>query len=167
MELKDQLKSEGIAKGLCLAFQRKLDQCGSVADMAALFVQGIDFCVSNDYPTLDFMRKYRGKCEPYGIFIDDDVDVSDMQDVVLNGKCRAFLSYGGYTVARVVARHDTQGAVNVSDYAHVTIDALDNSALTVAVAGSCAKVLVNVYGDAQIKCIGSGIQVINKLKKTY
>lgn len=169
MELNEKLRKDGIAKGLCLAFQRKLSHSRSVADMVALFINGIDFCVNNDFPTLEFMREnFKGRSEPYGGFVDDDIQgLRNMPDVVLNGHCRAFLEYDGYSVSRIVARHTSKGAVNVSGHAHVTIDAFDTTALAIAVAGSDARVLVNVYGDAQVDVIGKGILLNKHTKNSY
>ena len=61
----------------------------------------------------------------------------------------------------------TQGAVNVSDNAYVTIDAFDNSNLVIAVAGSNAQVIVNLYGNAQVEVIGSGVEVHTHNKTHY
>lgn len=169
MELNDQLKKDGKAKGLCRDYQRKIGASRSIEDLVKLFIKGIDFCVINNYPTLDFMREhFKGKSEPFGGFVDDDVpELKNMPDVVLNGHCRAFLEYDGYQVARVVARHTSEAAITVSERAIVTVDAFDTVKLTVAVAGGDAKVFVNKYGDAQVECIGQGIELKTINKNTY
>lgn len=137
--------------------------------MVRLFIRGIDFCIKNDYPTLEFMRKnFKGKSEPYGGYVDDEITgLRNAPDVVLNGNCKALLEYDEYSVSRLYVRHGSQAAINVSDHAMLTIDAFDNSHLVVAVAGGNAQVLVNKYGDAQVECIGSGIKVNSINKKTY
>ena len=169
MELNDQLRRDGRAKGLCREYQRKIDKSLTVEELVKLFIGGIDFCVKNNYPTLEFMREhFKGISEPYGGFVDDDIpELRNMPDVVLNGHCMAFLEYDGYTVARVVARHTSEGAINVSERSVVTIDAFDNVKLNVAVSGNDAKVYVNKYGDAQVECIGQGIIVNNHIKNFY
>ena len=168
MELAEQLRTDGTAKGLCQLYQTKLGACSSVEELVKLFIKGIDFCVNNDFPTLDFMREnFKGKSEPYGAFVDDEVDASNLTHAVLNGACLACLDYNGYKVARVYARHTSVAAVTVSGHAIVTIDAFDKSELHVAVAGNDARVLVNVYGDAKVECLGNGIKVLNNNKNTY
>ncbi len=168
MELAEKLRTDGTAKGLCQQYQTKLSACSSVDELVKLFFKGIDFCVNNDFPTLDFMREhFKGKSEQYGGFVDDDVDASNLTHAVLNGACTARLEYNGFKVARVYARHTSECAVNVSEHAYVTIDAFDKSHLYVAVAGNDARVLVNVYGDAKVECLGNGIKVINNNKNTY
>ena len=129
----------------------------------------IDFCISEDYPTLEYMRAtFKGKCEPYGIYIDDEVEeLKNAPDAVFNGDCKALLEYDGFSVSRVFARHNTKASVNVSDNAIVTIDAFDSSYLVVAVSGDKAQVIVNLYGNAQVETIGMGITVNYMNKKTY
>ena len=169
MELNRQLKQDGIAVGLCSQYQGLLDRSDTVEKMVRLFIRGIDFCIKNDYPTLEFMRKnFKGKSEPYGGYVDDEITgLRNAPDVVLNGECKAMLEYDECSVSRIYIRHSSQAAVNVSDHAIVTIDAFDSSHLVVAVAGGDAQVLVNKYGDAQVECIGSGIKVNSINKKTY
>ena len=88
MELNDQLKKDGKAKGLCRDYQRKIGASRSIEDLVKLFIKGIDFCVINNYPTLDFMREhFKGKSEPFGGFVDDDVpELKNMPDVAVT--CR-------------------------------------------------------------------------------
>lgn len=169
MELAQQLKRDGIAKGLCRMWQMKLKDGMDYEALIRLYIRGIDFCISEDYPTLDFIREhFKGKCEPYGVFVDDEVtDKVNLPDTVLNGACKAFLEYDGYSVSRIYARHGSKAAVNVSEHAIVTIDAFDDSEIAVATSGTDATVLVNVYGNAGIKCFGTGITIDYKHKNTY
>lgn len=169
MELADQLKQDGVTKGLCRLWRGKLKAGMNIESMIQLYIKGIDFCISEDYPTLEFIRdNFRGKCEPFGAFVDDEIsERKNAPDTVLNGVCKAMLDYDSYSVSRIYIRHNSQAAINVSDHAIVTIDAFDNSNLIVATAGEDAQVLVNLYGDAQVECIGVGIQVKKMNKKTY
>lgn len=169
MEIIQQLKKDGITKGLCRMWQWKLKPGLNVDNLVQLYVKGIDFCISEDFPTLEFMREnFKGKCEEFGIFIDDEVsDLVDSPDVVLNGHCKAMLRYSGYTVARVFARHNSEAAVNVENNAIVTIDAFDDTNLVIATAGSDTQVFVNLYGNAQAHCIGHGIVLKKHNKRSY
>lgn len=169
MEVVAQLKQDGIEKGLCRLWQRKLKNGLDIAELSNLYITGIDFCISEDYPALDFMRaNFRGKCEPYGIFIDDEITgVNNLKNAVLNGDCKAMLEYDGFSFSNIYARHNTQASVNVSENAMVTIDAFDNSRLVVAVSGDSAIAFVNLYGNASVEVIGDGVVVSYMNKKTY
>ncbi len=156
-----------MAQGVCQKGAKDLSGDLSVERLSQLFFKYVDFCVGRDTPSLEQLRKFKGKVEEYGIFVDDEVKTDDLENAVLNGECKGFLKYTGYSVSRLFIRHTSQAAVNVEDHAYVTIDIFDNSHLYLAVAGANAKVYVNVYGDAQVECNGSGIQVVNKKRETY
>lgn len=168
MELTQQLKKDGIAKGLCRMWQMKLVGELDMKRLIELYIKGIDFCISEDYPTLEFLReRVKGKCEPYGVFVDDETELVNPKDVVLNGVSKAMLEYDGYTVANLYIRHTSVAALVVSDHAIVTVDAFDTSHVVVAVAGDSAKVSVNLYGDSTVETYGNGITINRKNKKTY
>ena len=157
MELIQQLKSDGIAKGLCRPWQRKLHAGLSVKELAELYIKGIDFCISENYPTLDFLREhFRGKCEPFGVYVDDEIPpTKNKRDMVLNGACKAMLEYDGYSVSRLYVRHDSEVAAIVSDHAIVTIDLFNHAKLHLSIVGDDAEVIVNTYGkDVEVDCIG-------------
>lgn len=163
-----QLKADGIEKGLCRGWQRKLHSGLSLEELVKLYVQGIDFCISEDYPTLDYLRdNFKGKSEQYGVYIDDEVRELNLPNVVLNGDCKAMLEYDGFVVAQAYIRHNSQASINVADNAIVTVDAFDNCKLFVAVAGSEAKVNINAYGNAHIECLTPGITVKLITKNSY
>lgn len=169
MELIKRLKDDATAKGLCRLWQGKLKPGLSTHALIRLYISGLDFCVCEDFPTLDFLREYfKGVSEPYGVYIDDDIaELVNRPDTVLNGSCKAFLEYSGYSVCRVFARHTSKASVCVSDHAIVTIDAFDNTDIVVSTAGVNSQVTVNLYGKACVECIGSGITVRKYNKRTY
>ncbi|MDR2286823.1 MAG: hypothetical protein LBE04_05040 [Prevotellaceae bacterium] len=161
------LKEDAVSKGLCATWESKFKQEMSIETLARMYMKGIDFCISSDYPTLAFLRKeFKGICEPYGIFIDDKVMVTNIRKIVLNGDCRAFLEYDKYTVAQVFVRHTSKASINVSEHSIVTVDAFDDTELVVAVSGG-ADVSVNLYGNAKIECIGIGAKVKFMQRETY
>lgn len=169
MELIKQLKNDGTAKGLCRLWQGKLRSGMNMDALVRLYISGLDFCIVEDFPTLEFLREnFKGKCEPYGAFVDDDItDRVNAPDTVLNGDCKAMLEYNGYSVSMVFIRHSSQAAINVSDKAIVTIDAFDDSTLVVATAGGASQVNVNLYGNAQVECIGDGIKIKRITRDSY
>lgn len=174
MELIEQLKTDGINKGLCRLWQMKLHKELSIEELVNLYIKGIDFCISEDYPTLDFLREnFKGKSEPFGVFIDDELPpTQNKPDIVLNGACKAMLEYDGYSVSRLYVRHDSEVAVIASDNAIVTIDLFDNAKLHLSVIGNDARVGINAYGQhTEVEYIGlSSLAKVNTIfhdKTTY
>lgn len=169
MGLIEQIKKDGADKGLCQLWQMKLREDLEMKELIELYIRGIDFCISEDFPTLNFIREhFKGQCEPYGVYVDDEIgQLKNAPDVVLNGDCKAMLEYDEYTVSRVFIRHNSKAAINLGDNAHVTVDIFDNSDIVIATAGHDAKVIVKVYGNAKLKTIGEGIIVRFTNNKTY
>lgn len=169
MGLIQQLKQDGVEKGLCQEWQNKLKEGVSMKRLVNLYVRGIDFCVGNDYPTLDFIREnFKGKCEPYGVFVDEkELQLLDVPDVVLQGECKGILTYDGYSVCRAYIRHSSDVTIKVSGNAHLTVDVFDDVTMKLDVVGSNARVLVNKYGDARVEFSGVGVKVVSQNKKTY
>lgn len=174
MELIEQLKKDGIDKGLCRLWQGKLKAGLSTEELAKLYIKGIDFCISEDFPTLDFLREhFKGKCEPYGVYVDDDVpNIKNAPNLVLNGACRAMLEYDGFTVSNLYVRHNSEVAVIASDNAMLTIDLFDNAKLHISVVGDETRVNINVYGrNPEIDYIGlsslAKVKTIFNDKPTY
>lgn len=149
MELVEQLRKDGTEKGLCRLWQMKLRGNLDTEALVKLYIKGIDFCICEDYPTLDFLRThFKGNSEPYGVYIDEDMPtLANKPDLVLNGACRGMLEYGEYSVSRLYVRHTSEIVVNVSDHAILTIDLFDNSKLHLSVVGDDASVILNVYGS--------------------
>ena len=118
---------------------------------------------------MEFLRdNFKGKCEPYGIFIDDEAVIEKNRlDVVLNGKCYAELTYDGYAVSNVFIRHDSKAEIVVSGHALVTIDAFDYSFVKVINLSQSANVIVNEYGNAVIRWIGKKPKIRRKNRETY
>lgn len=169
MDLALQLKEDGIAKGLCRPWQAKLREGLPLKDLVGLYFRGIDFCISNDYPSLDFLRnEIKGKGEAYGVFVDDEVrGLRNYANVSLNGGCKALLEYDGFSVSRLYIRNTSEVGVCLSGHAFLTVDIFDDARLTLGVAGDDAVANVNVYGNARVEVVGSGVKVKYKKKKTY
>jgi len=162
-----ELKQDGIDKGLCRLWQRKLKEGLSIKDLCNLYIKGIDFCISNEYPTNDYLRThFKGKCEPFGIFIDDDIKLRDPKDVVLNGKCTADLEYSGFSVARVYVRHLSDAKISAIGRSFILVDAFDNTRIDLKTQGN-AKVIVNLYGEAHVTSHSGNVTIKNRNKKTY
>ena len=168
METIKQLRVDGVSKGLCGDWQKKLSKNSGVKRLSELYMRGIDFCISEDFPTLEFMiENFKGKCEPYGIFINDSVREVNVPDVVLNGCCDARLQYDQYSVSRLYVRHESQASVTVSDNAIITIDAFDNAFIDIETVGDKCRAIINLYGNATITHKGSRIKIHKKNKQTY
>lgn len=169
METILQLKVDGTNKGLCDQWQSKLTKASGVKRLSDLFFRGIDFCISEDFPTLEFMREnFKGKAEKHGIFIDHEIQYEEnFPQMVLNGNCNAKLLYDKYNVSLLYVRHESKAKIAIKDHAVLTIDIFDNAEIEVESLSHSCKAFVNVYGNAKVTITGTGIHVRYKNKETY
>lgn len=169
METIVQLKVDGVNKGLCEDWQNKLTKASGIKRLSELFIRGIDFCISEDFPTLEFLRNnFKGKCEKHGIFIDHEIKYEqNIPQMALNGSCNAKLLYDQYNVSLLYVRHESKAKIVVKDHAVLTIDIFDNSEIEVESLSHSCKAFVNVYGNAKVTITGTGIHVRYKNKETY
>jgi molybdopterin converting factor small subunit len=169
MEPIEQMRNDGAGKGLCRLYQLRLRDGLSVKDLSDLYKGGMKFCIDNDFPTLDFLREhYRGKCEEYGVYIDDAVaeELHNPDTVVMNGESVAFFRYNEYTVSQLYVRHTSKAAVVVGGNAIVTISLFDDAELVISKATEAASVHVKVYGRATVRVLGRPIEIEYKHKNT-
>ena len=164
------LAREARRKGICDEWHRDLMVLNDKDDMLDMYIRGIDFCLSNDYPDNDFIRAhFKGTMETHGIYLDDRVNLTNPERCVALGDTHGSIHVSGYAVTEVFAKHDARLSVTADDHAFVMVDVFDRSEVTVS-ARDAAKICVNRYGGARVT-IASGstgqIKVIEKHKETY
>ncbi len=169
MDLTLRIKEDGARKGMCAFYQGKLIEGLSIQRLSTLFFRGIDFCIGNDFPTLEFLRKnIRSQGDQYGFCLDNkDVRETNIPRLCLNGECKARLQYQNCNLGRLYVRHGSSAKLFVSGTSVVTIDAFDDSHLDIIVAGNDSKVLVYLYGNATCTAAGQGVKITHKNKQTY
>ena len=84
--------------------------------------QGREFCKGNNYPSIDRFRAISTDVEPYGVYVEKNVDVSN-RDVALVGKSESILHYSGVEKAyKVILMHGAKTVIHVNNYAVVRLD---------------------------------------------
>jgi hypothetical protein len=169
METIKQLSVDGASKGLCDEWQKKITKKSGIKRLSELFIRGIDFCISEDFPTLEFMREnFKGKCEKHGIFIDHEIKYEEnFPHMVLNGDSKASLMYDQYNVSQLYVRHNSKVKIVVKDHAILTIDAFDDSKIEIETLSNGCKAIINLYGNASLNHKGSRIKIHKKNQLTY
>lgn len=177
MEFRDNMKSLGreLAKraskhGICEEWNNQLVFMNDKDALIDMYLKGIDFCMENDYPSNDYIRrKFKGSMEHKGVFLDDTFTVTNFKKVVLLGKSSGDVVCTDYHVANVYCKHESTLSIMANNHAIVRIDAFDNSVINLNCSGS-AKVTVKIYGDAKINSSSAQnaqVKVVYKNKKTY
>lgn len=168
--LADELVAEAAAKGICEEWKQMIQRAESRDSLVQMYVKGIDFCVNNRFPSLDYMEEnFKGVCEKYGVYINDRISLRNVRKAVIAGNTTGTAGYDSYEVAAVYLKDSSRIAVDADDHAIVTLDCFDASKVALT-ARNGAKVLVNLYGnsEAEYSCDGlSEVIVKRKHKDTY
>lgn len=169
MSLSKQLAKQAKAKGICAPWHAELLTLQDKDAMVEMYLKGIDFCLANDYPNNDFIRKhFKGVMEKQGVFLDDNVKVENMPKCVCLGVTQARVEVQGFQVCEIFAKHDSELNVIAKDNAFVVIDIFDNAVVHIHTSDR-AKVCVNRYGGTiEQNAMGDSIvKIREKNKKTY
>lgn len=164
-----ELAKQAKAKGICNDWYKDLLEQKDVEKLAEMYLKGIDFCLANDYPSTDYIRKnFKGKMEKFGIHLDEHLTLTNEKKVVALGLCSGMVEVKDYEVSEVFIKHLSDMVLVVRDNAFVMVDMFDDSSLNI-IAGDNAKVCVNRYGGVVnfSKFDKAVVKVIEKNKKTY
>lgn len=165
------LAREAKKKGICEDWHRELSQLTDKEDMVRMYIRGIDFCISNNYPSHDYMRaNFKGVMEKFGVFLDDKIDEVNSKIAVCHGTTSGSLTYYGYAVGEVIIKDRSEITINASDNAFVMVDVFDDAIVDVIASGD-AKVCVNRYAGGSVinisKADGAMVKAVKKASKTY
>lgn len=165
------LAEEAKRKGICEDWHKELSRMNNKDSMVQMYIRGLDFCISNNYPSHDYMRSnFKGVMEKYGVFLDDRIDEVNPKIVVCHGATSGNIIYYGYTAGEIIVKDTSEITITASDDSFVMIDVFDD-ALVDVIASDNAKVCINRYaGGAVINTSKSDNAVIKenrKMSKTY
>lgn len=170
MKIAKELAKEAKRKGICEPWYKELKTLEDKRAMVAMYVKGIDFCLSHDYPSNEYIRaNFKGVMESFGVFLDDNINIVNFRRCIALGNTKGRIEIGSYGVCEIFAKHDSELAIIVKDNAFVEIDVFDNSVIHVH-AQDRAKVHINRYegGKVTTDTIGEAvIKIVEKHKKTY
>jgi len=168
MKINKELAKEAKAKGICEEWYNDLQHTEDKDALLKMFLKGIDFCISEDYPSPKFFKLFDGIRQEYGIFRDEPIQTENSKYVVAFGKCEGTAKYSGYSVGQIFVKHESKLTIAASENSFVMIDIFDDSIIEINASGS-AKVCVNQYGGqiVSIEHEQSTIKVIHKQSKTY
>lgn len=70
MDIKGMLMKNARARGICFDGYLTMKECPDVNDLISYYIRGINWCLENDYPTLQFIRDNFSDIEKRGIYVD-------------------------------------------------------------------------------------------------
>lgn len=138
-KLSDRMKGEAVNLGLCAQWTQEWEDDTTKDAMVEKFVNGIDFCIKHDWPSVEVMKKDFGDViHNHGVYADEAVRLTNPYTVILNGRCDASMTCDMFAVTNIYVRHSSKLKIVVKDRASVHISVYDN-----------AEVDIKTYGDAR------------------
>ena len=170
-DLAEELRTRGVQHDLCTAWQKMLLNARDKETLVKMYLRGIDFCIGNDYPSVEYMEQhFKGVCEKFGVFVNEPVDIKNCLKVVTVGCCSGVASYDGYSAGQVFVKHDSRLDIVADDHANVTIDCFDNSIVNIKARGFTT-VMIFRYTGAIVNVVersgAARVKIVDKGKKTY
>jgi len=167
--LSKELAKQAAKHGICEEWRSELRSQSDIDAMLDMYIKGIDFCLSNEYPTNDFIRKnFKGKMEHKGIHLDEKASIENDKKAVLLGDCDVMFTAKEYSVCEVFVKHNSKVRVSATDNSFTVIDMFDNSSVYVHANGN-AKVRINRYGGHLdfVEDENAIVKVVDKNSKKY
>lgn len=172
MKLNRVLAQEAAKHNICEDWYNEMLETKDKERLIKMYLKGIDFCLSNEYPTLSFIREnFAGVMEKYGVFLDDKINTENFRHVVALGNCEGIATYTGFGAGQVFVKHNSKLTIMASGNSFVMVDVFDDAEIEVE-ATENAKICINHYGGTINKNTssvpGNGvIKIVHKCSKTY
>ena len=149
-ELSIELRKMAREQGLCDQWFGEWKDDSDNTTLFDKYKRGIDFAISKDYPTLDYIRSHWSKQElmDNNIFVDcKDVICHNLKGtVIVNGDCDLTLNNDFYNVCDVYIRHNSKVKVTARQWCKVMLNVYDNSEVEIECSDD-AKVYIYVHTD--------------------
>lgn len=170
MKINKELASIAKKLDICKPSYEMLNKAESKDAMMQMFVKGIDFCLANDFPSVEYLEKHgEGITEKYGVHVNKTVECINSPFTVLLGESKAVISNNEYSFSQLFIKHQSSVDIELTDNSFTVIDVFDDSVLIGTASGN-SRVLINKYGNPSINVQqkdNAQVQIIDKQQKTY
>lgn len=118
---------------LCAEWTEAWKDDSAIDELLDKFVKGFDFCIKNDYPTLDFSRKHfsdkKEILHRHNIYFDEEVNIENANSgtYIFVGDCTGTIVFKGFSVGAIYLRHNCKIKVVADENSKVFVRMYDNS----------------------------------------
>lgn len=139
---------------LCKPWQEKMKNDSSLKNLCQMYFDGDDWSMENNFPDLNILREFKGKSDVFGLHTDFIGNNKNEFQSAYFGDSNVQLHYNGYSVGKLILRHNTKAKIQASDKARLFINLLDNAEVEIDAKDNSA-VTVFCYGNHNVKSIGN------------
>ena len=129
-----ELRDKAIELGLCDQWQSYWKKDWDDRKMIAKYKEGIDFCLANDFPSVEYIKSHFNKQELRngGVFVDDKHSVLNAKMIVVRGCSDITARYNGNTVAEVYVTDNSKLRLYAKNHCHVILHILGNAQVDIS-----------------------------------
>lgn len=110
------------------------------------YIENIDFAIRYDFPSPAYIKDhFEGIGQKFGIFTDDHISLANPRFIVANGHTSGIIKYGGFSVAEIHVRHQSDIYIEAKGNAIIFINTYNQCKVKVT-ALEKAKVRIFRYG---------------------
>ena len=146
--LNHQLRSLARDKGLCDKwFKEWSDENYSLQQLIDKYIEGIDFCITNKYPSNEYIKTNfpQELLRKNGILVDDKWALLNPTYAVLLGKSLSTIRLNGRKVSQLYIQESSRAEIHIKDLAHVVIHLYDNAKIHIVCDNNMNKPLVVLH----------------------
>ena len=134
------------SKKICKDWHKRILESQDVESLCAMYFEGDDWAMENNFPSTETLKEYKGQTEEYGLHLDSNENFKNKKDLAFFGDSDVSISYDGFSVSKVIVRHGSKAVIKASDNAIVFVNILDDAFVNIETIGN-AKVSVYRYSD--------------------
>lgn len=153
--LSDKMKEEAVSLGLCAQWTADWDHECSKDEMVLKFVNGIDFCIARNWPSVEEMKAFFGDVmNKHDVYVDEKVIRKAPETMILNGECEANVETEWMNTSEIYVRHTSMLHLKVRGLSRAFVNLHDAGELYVE-CDEGSKCFVYQYGGEIVKKTGS------------
>lgn len=125
----NELRDKAVSLGLCDQWQGLWSKDWDDRKMIERYKEGIDFCLANDFPSVDYIKSHFSKedLRNGGLFMDDKRSVLNEKMIVVRGSSDITARYNGNTVAEVYITDESKLRIYAKNHCHVVLHILGDA----------------------------------------
>ncbi|MFB5946128.1 hypothetical protein [Albibacterium profundi] len=170
MKINKELAAKARKLDICKPWLQMLKEAKDKHSLMKMFVKGIDFCLANNFPSVEYLEKHGQEVtDEYGVHVNKTVKKTDSPFTVLLGESKAELTNNGFSFSQIFIKHDSIVDITATGNSLTIVDVFDDSVLIGTVSDSATMVIYK-YGNPRVDILKSGnatLKIIDKQRKTY
>lgn len=158
MEIGKELATAAKKQKLCKPYLADMTKATDIKPLCEMYFKGDDWSMEKDFPSLEVLRKFKGKSDEYGLHTDFKGDLENERQTALFGKSEAKLNYTDFFAGVLIIRHNSKAKITLSGNSYLMLNLLDSATVEIE-ATENAKVSVFQYGNNSNFIITGNVEI--------